>query len=65
MQQSLGIYTDLYDGLVWEKFQSVKGTPFLQVLNNLGLILNVDCFNPFKHVEYSVGVLYLVITNLP
>ena len=30
-QQSPGMYTDLYDRLVWEKFQSVHGTPFLQV----------------------------------
>ena len=59
------MYTDLYDGLVWEKYQSVHGTPFLQVPNNLGLILNVDWFNPFKHIDYSVGVLYLVIANLP
>lgn len=33
--------------------------------NNLRFILNVDWFNPFKHVEYSVGVIYIVIANLP
>ncbi len=59
------MYTDIYDGLVWEKFQSVNGRPFLQVPNNLGLILNLDWFNPFKHIEYSVGVIYLVVANLP
>ena len=64
-KKTQGVYTDLYDGLVWETFQSVNGTPFLQVPNNLGLILNIDWFNPFKHVEYSVGVLYLVVANLP
>ena len=64
-QQTPGMYTDIYDGLVWEKFQSVSGRPFLQVPNHLGLILNIDWFNPFKHIEYSVGVLYLVIANLP
>ena len=47
--QSPGMYTDVYDGLVWEKFQSVNGKPFLQFPNNLALILNVDWFNPFKH----------------
>ena len=46
------------DGCVREKFQSVNGRHFLQVPNNLGLILNLDWFNPFKHVEYSVGVIY-------
>ena len=64
-KKSPGIYTDIYDGLVWEKFQSVGGTPFLQIPNNLGFILNIDWFNSFTHIEYSVGVLYLVIANLP
>ena len=59
------VYTDIYDGLVWEKYQAINGRPFLQVPNNLCLILNLDWFNPFKHIEYSVGVIYLVIANLP
>ncbi|XP_056015784.1 uncharacterized protein LOC125660837 isoform X1 [Ostrea edulis] len=28
-------------------------------------MLNLDWFQPFKHVKYSVGVLYAVILNLP
>lgn len=28
-------------------------------------MLNVDWFKPFKHTVYSVGVIYLVIQNLP
>jgi len=32
--------------------------------NNLCLKLNLDWFNPFKHVKYSVGVLYFVGLNL-
>ena len=32
---------------------------------NLLLMLNVDCFQPFIHNRYSVGVMYLVIQNLP
>ena len=59
------VYTDIYDGLVWEIFKSANETPFLQVPNNLGLILNIDWFNPYKHIEYSIGVLYLVVANLP
>ena len=59
------MYTDIYDGMIWEKFQSIHGEPFLEAPNYLGLILNIDWFNPFKHVQYSVGVLYLVIANLP
>lgn len=28
-------------------------------------MLNCDGFQPFKHTQYSVGVLYLVLLNLP
>ena len=59
------IYTDIYDGLVWNRFQNVSGWPFLELPNSLGLILNVDWFNPYKHIQYSVGMIYLVIGNLP
>ena len=31
---------------------------------NLAFVLNTNRFKPFKHIEYSVGVLYLVIANL-
>lgn len=59
------VFTDIYDGLVWSKFQEFDGRPFLKIANNLGLILNLDWFNPFKHIKYSVGVIYLTIANLP
>ena len=59
------IFTDVNDGAVWQKFQVVHGRPFLQVPNNLSLKLNVDWFSPFKHIQYSIGVIYLVIENLP
>ncbi len=28
-------------------------------------MLNIDGFRPYKHTAYSVGVLYLVVQNLP
>lgn len=28
-------------------------------------MLNIDWFKPCKHTEYSVGVIYLTIMNLP
>jgi len=64
-KQTTGTYTDIYDGTVWESFQTVNRVPFLQAPNNLAFVLNIDWFKPFKHIEYSVGVLYLVIANLP
>ena len=63
--QSPDYFTDVYDGKVWHDFQVLQGRPFLLQPNNLCLKLNLDWFNPFKHVQYSVGVLYLVVENLP
>ena len=31
----------------------------------LGLTLNVDWFQPFKHVTHSTGAIYLCLNNLP
>ncbi|XP_035697293.1 uncharacterized protein LOC118430485 isoform X2 [Branchiostoma floridae] len=56
---------DIYDGQVWSDFQYVDGTAFLAEPNNLAFMLNCDWFQPYKHSEYSVGVLYLVVLNLP
>ena len=43
----------------------VVGRPFFDLPYNLGLMLNVDWFQPYDHVQYSVGVIYLIILNLP
>ena len=57
--RSPGVLTDIYDGKVWKDFMVVQGRPFLQLPNNLCLQLNVDWFTPYKHLKYSVGVIYL------
>jgi len=59
------IVTDVYGGRIWRRFQSVNGTPFLSAPHNLAFALNVDWFQPFEHVQYSVGVLFLTLLNLP
>ena len=34
-------------------------------MRNYGLMLNIDWFQPFKHLSsFSVGAIYLVILNL-
>jgi hypothetical protein len=58
-------YVDIYDGAIWKEFMVVNGRPFLDIPNNLGLILNVDWFRPYEHTQYSIGVIYLAILNLP
>ena len=39
--------------------------PFLNDPYNYGFILNLDWFQPYKHLTYSAGVIYLSILNLP
>jgi len=60
-----GYLADIYEGAVWKEFMYYDGKPFLAEPHNLGLMLNCDWFQPFQHSQYSVGVFYLVILNLP
>lgn len=54
--------SDIYDGRVWKKFQN-KG--FFNDNYSFGLMLNCDWFQPYKHLQYSIGVIYLTVLNLP
>ena len=58
-------YSDIYDGQVWKDHEYINGIPFLAVPHNFCLTVNVDWFNPFKRAQYSAGVIYMVIQNLP
>ncbi|XP_061191615.1 uncharacterized protein LOC133199799 [Saccostrea echinata] len=40
---------DVYDGRVWKNFMSFNGVPFLSELQNIGLMMNIDWFQPFKN----------------
>ena len=53
-----GIMSDVYDGRVWK---SINGEDFLADRYTLGLLINVDWFQPYKHISYSVGA----ILNFP
>ena len=56
-----GSMGDFTDGKVWlEETQK-----FTNSSNVLGFLMNIDWFQPFKDTSYSVGVIYLVIVNLP
>lgn len=54
---------DIYDGQVWKDFQVVSGQPFLSGPYGLGLMVNVDWYQPYT--TCSVGAIYLTIMNLP
>ena len=52
---SEAIYRDVFDGKIWGDFQHYEGKPFLGEPFTYGLMLNIDWFQPCKHVKYSVG----------
>lgn len=54
------VLVDVYDGKLWQDFRDFLSTP-----SSLLLCLNVDWFQPFQHVTYAVGAMYLSILNLP
>jgi hypothetical protein len=58
-----GVMSDIYDGLVRKSF--VVDNEFLGNQYGVGFLINVDWFQPYKHVQYSVGVIYLAVLNLP
>lgn len=56
---------DVFDGKVWKEFLDSGGEKFFSTAANLGVMLNVDWFQPYKHTNHSCGVIYLVLMNLP
>ena len=60
-----GCLFDIYDGQVWKEWENFDDVLFLGKPNNYAFMLNVDWFQPFTHSIYSVGVIYLVLLNLP
>lgn len=54
-----GLMCDVYDGAVWKSLVDL-GDVF-----TVALLLNVDWFQPYKHIGYSVGAIYITILNLP
>ena len=53
----------IYDGKVWKDFQSYDGIPFLSEPLSFAFVLNIDWFQPYKHLSYSVGAIYLTVLN--
>ena len=66
------VMTDIYDGNIWKEFPSSISdqnhskffTPEMDD-SNLGIMINLDWFQPFDSSVYSCGVIYGVICNLP
>jgi len=56
---------DVYDGRVWKSFLQNGDKPFLNGDNSYAFMINIDWFQPYKHLTYSVDAIYLTIFNLP
>ena len=63
--QSRSQLRDVYDGNMWKDFLMVNGERFLSTACTYAFILNIDWFQPYELSMYSVGVIYLVLLNLP
>ena len=65
------VITDIYDGEIWKNFPSNLDNPTSRFFtdrtadSNLGLMINLDWFQPFEFSVYSCGAIYGVICNLP
>ena len=65
------ILTDIYDGQVWKNFKETSDENLAKFFrpevadSNLGLMLNLDWFQPYDGVIHSTGVIYAAICNLP
>jgi Transposase family tnp2 len=63
------ILTDIYDGQVWRTLKdNDDSSNFFRpdaADSHLGLMLNLDWFQPFDGTIHSTGVIYAAICNLP
>lgn len=59
------VLSDVHHGQIWKEFADPNRHDFLNQENTYGLMMNLDWYQPYKYVRYSVGVIYMAILNLP
>ena len=59
------VMMDIFDGKVVKEFKDNQGKLFFKDKRNIGFMLNFDFFNPYENSQYSLGLIYLVVINLP
>ena len=65
------VITDIYDSEIWKNFPSRLDIPESKFFtaetadSHLGIMVNLDWFQPFESSIYSCGAIYRVICNLP
>ncbi|GET51191.1 uncharacterized protein LOC114575354 [Rhizophagus irregularis DAOM 181602=DAOM 197198] len=60
-------YSDIYDSKVWKTFPFNGDTFFTSetATTHLGLLFNLDWFQPFTYTQHSASAIYASICNLP
>ena len=61
MPVSTEYMNDIYNGNIWKEWQCWNACNFLLTPYFLTTSLNLDWFQLYSYVNYSVGVFYLVI----
>ncbi|RHZ80728.1 hypothetical protein Glove_132g162 [Diversispora epigaea] len=65
------ILSDIYDGQIWKSFKETNDENLPNFFRNktadshLGLMINLDWFQPYNCTIHSTGVIYAAICNLP
>ena len=64
------ILTDIYDSQIWKSLKEGNDTSanfFRREVadSHIGLMLNLDWFQPYEGTVHSTGVIYAAICNLP
>ncbi|GET61144.1 hypothetical protein RIR_v02002761300 [Rhizophagus irregularis DAOM 181602=DAOM 197198] len=62
-----GMLADIYDSKIWKTFPDTSDVPFFTLEtadSHLGIMINLDWFQPFESSVYRCGAIYGVICNL-
>ena len=57
--------SDIYDGNICNSYQQYEGQALLSDSGFIALTMNMDFFQPYKHLQYSLGAIYCTVMNLP
>lgn len=57
--------SDIHDGQLWRDMQSFNGAPLLAAAGTIAMCMWGDWIQPFVTASYSMGVIMMVVGNLP
>jgi ssDNA-binding Zn-finger/Zn-ribbon topoisomerase 1 len=63
-----GLLSDIYDGQIWQTLKDDDDSNFFRsdvADSHIGIMLNLDWFQPYETTTHSTGVIYAAICNLP